>query len=259
MATTDNKVLTGAGVEQLSQLVKSAIAEGGGGSSLPTDPSTDGTYKLVNTVATVEGTQTATQSWEEDTGYTAGGGINIDSNKIKAYGSPTLFAPSAIRWCQRGLGTGMVQSCIATATSAEDFVNLLNLGYIVIANASYTVDLAKDVFGLHNGNYSVFTMNFSTGLIDIVHVGSYSQFTPNTRYLDNFYLKTSNNTLMNITNWSNGGYGIFPKLIFNYSTNFSTYTVGANLDELATTRVPSALVSTETAPTVEGAINWVYK
>ena len=69
MATTDNKILTGAGVEKLSQLVKSAIAEGGGGgASLPTDPAVDGSYKLVNTVETVEGTQTATQSWEEDSG-----------------------------------------------------------------------------------------------------------------------------------------------------------------------------------------------
>ena len=52
------------------------------GGSLPSDPLTDGSYKLVNTVATVGGTQTATQSWEEDSGSGGGSGASLPTDPV---------------------------------------------------------------------------------------------------------------------------------------------------------------------------------
>lgn len=67
-----------------ANLASSIQSISGGGSSLPEDPSTDGSYKLVNTVETDSQTseQTATLSWEEDSGYTAGAGIEINSENV---------------------------------------------------------------------------------------------------------------------------------------------------------------------------------
>ena len=50
MAAYDNKVLDGAGVAKLSQLIKEEIASssgGSGGSGLPEYPSTSGNYQLL--------------------------------------------------------------------------------------------------------------------------------------------------------------------------------------------------------------------
>lgn len=100
---------------------------------LPADPVVDGTYKLVNTVSTTGGTQTATQTWETDSGggssYTAGAGIDIDSNNVISHTTP--FPPFL------SVFLGLVSGITYNANN--------NRNMIVPPESNYTKEQWKDV------------------------------------------------------------------------------------------------------------------
>lgn len=133
MAEYDNKVALGSSITQLVTLIKNAltgkqntltagsgiditndvISSTGGGSSLPTDPSTDGDYVLQNTVSTDATTseQTAELSWEKK--LSAGAGIEINSENVVKQ-SDLLTNP-------RGF---LIPAAYDNATTLDPYINL---------------------------------------------------------------------------------------------------------------------------------------
>lgn len=266
MAAYDNKVLDGAGVAKLSQLIKEEIASsssgGSGGSGLPVDPVTDGTYKLVNTIETENGTQTATQSWEEDShvtpypvfldsfiGLISGNTYNASNNRsmlIRTEGSFTkdewknIFLNNGEAFVQMTAEyAGPVTQAIAElegVTSSKTYISIMTTSTSLMA-AQYTYNMsittARPLNYWLNANQQYYIAYSPKG------------FGQNTQahwlIIRDPYKQIASGYFQS----NNGG--------------ITATSIGGALDELATTRIPDALVSTETTPSINNTINWLYE
>lgn len=289
MAEYDNKVALGSSITQLVTLIKNAltgkqntltagsgiditndvISSTGGGSSLPTDPSTDGSYKLVNTVETDSETQeqTGTLSWEENKEYTAGAGIEIDNGVIKntTVGAGVLYGFTS--------GTGNVHNYLGVyrgqQTTKNAFWKTLKNGELV-SNVSYAPTY-QDAY--ENGIViviNVYGYNFTTArnYINIDNVTSSSTgFLPNQGGVFYLYQQQSGMTLITFPNtiqlrYAMGG-DLFDAIIGkNTYVNFSGFRLRSyidGIDNALTARIPDNLVSTETTPSTNNTINWLYE
>lgn len=292
MAVTDNKLLDGAGVAKLSQLIKEEIAQGGG-SSLPTDPSTDGVYKLVNTVETEGGVQTATQSWEEDTGgggasYTASNGIQIDSNNVIRPGIDInksllpMMMFTVLGNNGHTISSTMVNQYYYRANmcqTIDDVKKQLEYGgYFITPYSSsyysYTWGDVLDVLGLDKTQayYSGYMSQYSSS-----STGYYIQANSNSSI--NINNKPSANKIYFYINNSDGAINncLFYEVMAGYTESFAIAangkvdmrntdlagerypTINKALISLQKTRIADTLSSTDTAPSTNNTINWVYK
>ena len=268
MAEYDNKVALGTSITQLVTLIKNAltgkqnrltagsgiditndvISSTGGGSSLPTDPSTDGSYKLVNTVETDSGTQeqTGTLSWEEDTEYTAGDGIKINNGVITScmpFGSPymSLF----------GINSG------GTTANLSTFVSQLKLGEVSI----YGISPMQP--------YELKTKLNLTGIIKVSEDGS-------VQYITSFALAPSEWSTWTDARWilinrnPNGNWLVWAKNFqalsawlsrrcYVSSSALTATDVYTAINELATTRLADSLSSTADTPITNNTIIWQYE
>lgn len=225
MATTDNKVLDGAGVAQLSQLVKDAIAQGGG------------------------------------TEYTAGSGIEIDSNNViyGTSGESGALRGAWLRWLD-GVGSDGYMNKISVP-SLDEFYRYLNLGFLVAYQNGQQVsgvDLSRCFYhDSSKDDFVIVRFDTTTGKWSAANV--LPSFTNWTLPANRYCLKIGSTLVLIPTSGNISVYNVLAYAIPMLSSNYSNHNVGSILEEIATTRPPAALVSTDTAPTVEGAINWVYE
>lgn len=264
MAEYDNKVALGSSITQLVTLIKNAltgkqntltagsgiditndvISSTGGGSSLPTDPSTDGAYKLVNTVETESGEQSATLSWEEDSGYTAGEGIFIENNVIYNQAAYSDILMALLRANISGNSYGNLDTI-------DKLINNLLGGGAYLINSSASNRTASTTLMNKLGCYSIITFN-SNGTYD--KANRYSSYTFERQYI---YFKQGA-SLVRIAN--NDQYAFLNNIAYqNTTSGLTATTVKGAIDELATTRIADTLVSTETTPSTNNTINWLYE
>lgn len=221
MPAYDNKVLTGAGIAKLSQLIKEEIAQGGGGSG---------------------GTE-----------YTAGSGISISDNaKIRLNYYP--IGLNHVAELARGYTshTWMVKNYSTKA----DVVAGLQRGEVVYSMANAYLSQYSLLGGGEDRAMLYYAQVTSDG------IGFVTDLYNNDIFIFYKYLCLMDNILF----VSSGITGeqfietlIKDGIYYNSSTSgLRAKGIGSAIDELAATRVPSALVSTDTAPTTENAINWVY-
>lgn len=262
MAEYDNKVALGSSITQLVTLIKNAltgkqntltagsgiditndvISSTGGGSSLPTDPSTDGSYKLVNTVETESGEQTATLSWEEIQKF--------------AYGMTGMDLLQFLS------GTAMfddqINKDMPIANSLESIVyQLKNRGWCYTA-AGTTIDSQSILTNLNDSivNSCWYIGGISNGLP--VFYASSNRIISANNYV--FYQPTASNSHLYVV--PNGQYDghLFGNYIgFKSTQGLTATTLAKGIDELATTRLADSLSSTEQTPATNNTIIWQYE
>lgn len=261
-------------------------SQGGGGSSLPSDPVVDGSYKLVNTVATVEGTQTATQSWEEDAGYTATNGIQIDNGVIKPgidIMKGNMLLPLLTSYLNGSnisnnwVNIRALTNC-ASYTIDDVKLSLETFGFFITprvnSDISYTWEDIFELLGLDTSTtyYEAYMEQYSSSSTGY-YISSNSSSTLSlsgkpTKDCIHFYLN-------NITNINPGNFFFCIPAGYNSSLALAANgkvdmrdttltgerypTINKALIAFQNTRIADALVSTDTAPTVNNTINWVYK
>lgn len=303
MAEYDNKVALGSSITQLVTLIKNAltgkqntltagsgiditndvISSTGGGSSLPTDPSTDGSYKLVNTVETESGKQTATLSWEEDSGYTAGDGIEIDNGVIKQ--DLTSYRSFSTVWLSLlTLFNGINPSNSApaflysflsecTCYTLEGAIKLLNMSGCFLVDRYNTIaftwgDIANYI-GVqaiqtayigqyHNSDNGYFYDLSSNALKNLSSKPSRNTlyiYVPSNNYSTNFIeipIPYNDNSLAISAN----GKVLMPDTTL---TGTRTPTINTALIALQNTRIADSLSSTADTPTTNNTIIWQYE
>ena len=233
------------------------ISSQGGGSSLPSDPVVDGSYKLVNTVATVEGTQTATQSWQEDAGYTAGSGINIDSNNVITNNGAVGLVASLDALYGIGVGANGYNSpgTYSRSDKIDDLIEYLLLGWpeAILSSSSNRTITAEQIQKLGVSRE-----------ISIDNSGNKSEVSISTAYTfgSKWIYWKANECLFRVPY---EGYGVRTYALANRigydntTSGLAATTIKGAIDELATTRIADALVSEETTPSVANTINWQYE
>ena len=289
MAEYDNKVALGSSITQLVTLIKNAltgkqntltagsgiditndvISSTGGGSSLPTDPSTDGSYKLVNTVETESGEQSATLSWEEDSGYTAGSGIAIDNGEISTANdnNQSIYIENNKNIVGRFDGSSYLQ-LLGINTGGSSITSYSALSILTSLKKGNTQNYGKPTFsaselkqidssltGLLKVNEDG-TTNFITLTVAMSNPTDWTTWTearwiylnrnPNGRYIvwaKNFAA---------LSNWLGRRIGVS-------STNLTATDAYTAIDELATTRIADSLSSTADTPTTNNTIIWQYE
>lgn len=227
-----------------ANLASSIQSISGGGSSLPTDPSTDGAYKLVNTVETESGEQTATLSWEEIQKF-AYGMTGMDLLQFLSGTGVTIFKDQ-------------INKDMPIANSLESIVyQLKNRGWcytaVGVAVSSKTI--------LTNLNDSIVNSCWYIGGIS----NGEPQFYASSNYLISsnsyvFYQPTASNSHLYVV--PNGKYDgrLFGNCIgFKSTQGLTATTLAKGIDEVATTRIADSLSSTEQTPTTNNTIIWQYE
>lgn len=192
--------------------------------------------------------------------YTAGQGINIDSNGVIS-AKPSYSGHYGINglwsfWREEVNPTGGYMETV-TVTSAEQAVECLLKGLVIQQNSNIKIDL-RDIIDIHpdNGDYLVVRFNLATKkTYDRSTYGASDNY-QYTLSRFNYYVKLDNFTLLELTQVSQSTIypsGLLPYFIIHQSPNYTTYNVAENLDEVmetVNTRIP-------TAPTTDG--NYVLK
>lgn len=236
MPAYDNKVLTGAGIAKLSQLIKEEIAQGGGSSG---------------------GTE-----------YTAGDGIGIDNGVISTTNdsNKSIIAEDGKNVAMRYDGSSYHQ--LIGLNCGSSGINYISVSTFLsrLKESRYQLSGAPEF----DMKFLKITDSTLSNILQIKEDGT-QKFITLTTYASNpaeWY--TWINARWIYINLGVNGRGIVWAQNMNAlkawlsrrclvsSSALTATNVYAAVDELATTRVPSALVSTDTAPTTENAINWVY-
>lgn len=249
--------------EQLNAAIEEVEAEI---PQLPDTPTTDGSYKLVNTITTDSETeeQSSELSWEEDSSsgggvtYTAGPGIKITENNeiqkeslnnVLGYWIGTLYYGNSINDILRPV----------EPTSKDEAIALLKAGKII---TGYGFSCTTDELVSNPTDPSGFLSNILQVLTIRSSDGSYIF----SRYMgtDTFTISSSLHSCLvgNLfIRFADAGYlrnFIFRKMYY-YKGSVTATTIPDAIYELATTRIADSLVSEETVPTVNNTINWLYE
>lgn len=249
MAAYDNKVLDGAGVAKLSQLIKEEIASSSGGSG-------------------------------GGTTYTAGPGIEVDSNNVISHTTPR---PSFLN-----VFLGLVSGTTYNASNNRSIVIpnesnytkdqwkdiLLDSGEaLVMIDSSYAGPLTQAIAELENittTKETILTFNLTTTM-NSQYTYTISRMTAKPlnywlRANQYYYIAYSpsgfgSSTTANSPRWLiiQDPFKQMASGYFQSVQGISATSIGGALDELATTRIPDALVSTETTPSTNNTINWLYE
>lgn len=266
MAEYDNKVALGSSITQLVTLIKNAlsgkqntltagsgiditnnvISSTGGGSSLPTDPSTDGSYKLVNTVETDSETQeqTATLSWEEIQKF-AYGMTGMDLLQFLSGTGITMFED-------------YINKDMPIANSLESIVyQLKNRGWCYTATG--VAEYSRTI--LTNLNDSIVNSCWYIGGMtnDLPTFYASSNYLISSNYYIFYQPTASNSHLYVIPNNQYNGRLFGNYIGFKSTQGLTATTLAKGIDEVATTRIADTLVSTETTPSTNNTINWLYE
>ena len=245
-----------------------ALQNSNGSSSFPSDPNSDGVYKLVNTVSTEDNEQTATITWEEDVTeepivYTGGTHIEVDENDT--IHSTEFGIISTILGSGVGINGGF-QSDIESVSTEEDFIHYLTKGIVTHSvSGGLDVNLAElyDIGVRYIKSITVdnttgtTTQNSTTITAEDDEDVTIAQNTVSLKQGENLFIYITASDLR-----SAFMYDLVNALQYkNNYTNFSGFRLSSYLngiDSALSARVPDALVSTDTAPSTNNTINWVY-
>ena len=238
------------------------------GQGIPEDPENDGVYKLVATVETEDEEQTTTISWEEDVSegpIDYKGGTHIEIGEEDTIHSTEFDLISTILGSGTGIYGGFVGSTYDVSTG-EDFVSGLTKGITTHSiyggldvNLSELYDIGiRYIKTITPSNTTGTTTQSSTTITaeddsDI----TIDRYACGLKQGDTLYIYSSISNLRAALM-----YDLTKAIQYkNNYTNFSGFRLSSYLDGIdsaLTARIPDALVSTDTAPSVNNTINWVY-
>lgn len=247
-----------------ANLASSIQSISGGGSSLPTDPSTDGDYVLQNTVSTDATTseQTAELSWEKK--LSAGSGIEIDENneintvaELPIYSDLLMGTSSQVAtgydWYTpfnkqlprinltedalieqlKKNGRALFYNPFGTSITYSSLYNI-GIRYLLVG-ANYSDSASVDITIGNSTNTVVITPRYPYFVI----IGTYLLVFP--------YCNIYNQWL---------GYHL---PFYQPTTSITSKTLSGAVRELETTRLADSLSSTETTPSTDNTIIWQYE
>lgn len=223
-----------------------------GDSSLPTDPTVDGSYKLVSTVETVGGVQTATWSWEEDSGggttYTFTNGLTESdgtvswdlNNRVKSgAGDDSLIIGYS------GSASGTRSVCLGGVNGGASGQYSVSIGGAKVADKQYAIGIGSKANANSTRQVVIGASDVNTdanGIFGLV-----------------FGTATSSSNYGTTTTVDGNGHHYIKGNLYVGCTDYTTTSSGPTTANCGGQKVfYGNLSSTDSAPNVDGAINWVY-